>query len=133
MQRMLTVLMPVKNAQDTLIESVVDVLDMAVDTERRFELLIIDDCSTDATSEVAAELASYYPQVRFVRHEMPLGYAESVRTGLRHCRGELVAVCEGRPPKFRMVERRLPAPVHAASRPAEPNFLRRVKSFALGE
>lgn len=133
MQRSLTVLLPVKNVQDTLIESVADILDMAADTERRFELLIIDDGSTDATNELAHEVARHYPQVRLIRHEMPLGHAESIQTGLKHGRGQLVVVCEGWPISFRMIEQPASEPVHAHSRPAEPNFLRRLKTFALGE
>ena len=133
MQRSLTVLLPVKNAQDTLIESVADILDMATDTDRRFELLIIDDCSADATDEVAHEITRHYPQVRLIRHEAPLGHAEAIQTGLKHSRGQLAVVCEGWPIRFRMIEQPAREPAHAHSRPAEPNFLRRLKTFALGE
>jgi glycosyltransferase involved in cell wall biosynthesis len=91
-QRSLSVLLPVKDVQATLTASVHDILDAAADSSDRFELLIIDDGSTDATSEVAHELTRFYPQVRMVRHEMPLGREAAIRTGLERSRGERVVL-----------------------------------------
>ena len=47
--RSLTVLLPVRDAQSTLAATVTQVLEMASDLSERFELLIIDDGSSDAT------------------------------------------------------------------------------------
>ena len=68
MQRSLSVLLPVKDAQATLTASVHELLEVAADSSDRFELLIIDDGSTDATSEIAHELTYHYPQVGLIRH-----------------------------------------------------------------
>ena len=62
----LSVLLPVKNAQATLAATVQEILDVAADLSEQFELLIIDDGSSDATSEIATELTQNYPQVRAV-------------------------------------------------------------------
>jgi hypothetical protein len=53
-------------------------------------LVIIDDCSTDATIEVADELAEVYPQLFVIRHAIPRGHAASIRTGIDHSLGEVV-------------------------------------------
>jgi len=132
-QRSLSVLLPVKDAQSTLNDSVAEILDVASDSGGRFEVLIIDDGSSDATNEVAHEITRHYPQVRLVRHEMPLGREAAIRTGLERSRGEVVVLRDGCPGGFRVIERRLRGPRHVPSRPARPNFLRRLKSFALGE
>ena len=87
-QRSLSVLLPVKDAQATLTALVHEILDLATDLGGQFELLIIDDGSTDATSEVAHELTHDYPQVRVVRHGMPLGREAAIRTGLDRSQGE---------------------------------------------
>ena len=125
MERSLTVLLPVQDAQATLTETVEEVLDVAAELTDRFELLIIDDGSADATSEIAHELTRHYPQVRAIRHAMPLGRDAAVRTGLAESQGEVVFV---RDKGHRRMER-----LHQASRLPRPNYLARLKQFALGE
>ena len=131
MQRSLSVLLPVKDAQATLTASVDEILDIVADSIERFELLIIDDGSTDATSEVAHELTRHYPQVRVVRHGAPLGREAAIRTGLKRSQGEVVVVREGSN-GFRILAHRRPAK-HFGSQPGRPNYLRRVRDFATSE
>ena len=90
MERSLTVLLPVQNAEATLAQSVHDLLEVVSELTRRFDLLIVDDGSSDATSEVAHELTRCYPQVRAVTHGRPLGREAAVRTGLRSARGDFL-------------------------------------------
>jgi glycosyltransferase involved in cell wall biosynthesis len=130
-QRALSVLLPVRNAQATLTALVHEVLDLGTDSGDQFELLIIDDGSTDATAEVAHELTHSYPQVRVVRHEMSLGREAAVRTGMDWSRGEMVVVRDENG-RFRLVKHGPPAQ-HVPSRPARPNYLSRLKSFVLTE
>jgi glycosyltransferase involved in cell wall biosynthesis len=127
----LSVLFPVKDAQATLAASVHQILDVAADTNSPFELVIIDDGSRDATAEVAHELTHHYPQIRLVRHTQPLGHDAAISTGLQRSRGDVVVVHEGRD-GYRIVERQHELP-HTASRPVRPNYLARLKAFALGE
>ena len=118
MERSLTVLLPVQDAQSTLADTVAEVLEIASDLTPRFELLIIDDGSTDATCEVAEELSRHYPQVRSVRHSSPLGREAAVRTGLLQSQGEVVFV--------RGMGRTTLERVHRASKPLRPNYLDRL-------
>jgi hypothetical protein len=55
-------------------------------------VVIVDDGSTDATSEVARELALNYPQVRVVYRGNPEGREAAIRTGLEQSQGEVVLV-----------------------------------------
>ena len=113
--RSLTVLLPVQDAQATLADTVEEVLEIASDWTQRIELLIIDDGSSDATSEVAHELVRHYPQVRALRHSRPLGREAAVRTGLAQSRGDVVVLREpGRPCLQRLRQ---------ASKPARPKYL----------
>jgi glycosyltransferase involved in cell wall biosynthesis len=87
-----SVLLPVHNAQRSLEAHVAEILDVLWDLAGRFELVILDDGSTDETAEVARELAARYPQIRVIRHPLRLGLAEAIQTGLDHLHGEIVLV-----------------------------------------
>ncbi len=157
LERSLSLLLPVRDAQATLSETVHRILEVASDLTDRFELIIIDDGSTDATSEVAEELKRDYPQIRAVRHGQPRGSQESLQTGLRMCSGRVIlcgdaarqlavdelprvwkSVATGRiapPPdgSFRLIDRHTGQQLHGPSRPTRPNFLGHMREFALGE
>lgn len=90
MERSLTVLLPVRDAQFTLTATVSELLDVLPDLTQHFELLIVDDGSKDATIEVAGELATLFPQVRVIRHGCAKGRAASIATGLRQSRGDII-------------------------------------------
>ena len=122
MKRSLTVLLPVRDAQSTLAVTVTQVLEMASDLNERFELLIIDDGSSDATGEVADELSRCYPQIRTLRLSQPMGEEEALRAGFAQSRGDVVFVRSGRPPTFERLS--------WASQPVRPNYLGRVRTFA---
>lgn len=130
MQRSLSVLFPVRDAQATLNASVQEILDVVADTGSRFEVLIIDDGSSDATSEVAYELTQHYPQIRVIRHARPMGREEAIHTGLRRSQGDVVVVHEGAS-GYRIIDRS--HQISGSSRPVRPNYLSRLKAFAVGE
>jgi hypothetical protein len=90
--RSLSVLLPVKNAQSTLAPTVHRILDVVSEISERIELLIIDDGSADATSEVAMELTRHYPQVRAICKGRSLGRDESIRSALRKSTGEIALI-----------------------------------------
>jgi len=88
--RSVTVLLPVYNAQSTLLGRAMKALETASDLGEQFELVIVDDGSTDYTSEVAFELARDYPQIHAVRHGRRLGREAAIRSGLGRSHGEVV-------------------------------------------
>jgi glycosyltransferase involved in cell wall biosynthesis len=55
-----------------------------------YDVLIVDDASTDATGKIADELAAGDPRIRVVRHTENRGLGGSVRTGLAAATSELV-------------------------------------------
>lgn len=55
-----------------------------------FEILIIDDASTDRTAKFADELASLESRIRVVHHPENRKLGGSVRTGLTEARSELI-------------------------------------------
>jgi len=158
-ERSLSVLLPVQNAESTLAVTVDRMLDIASDLTDRFELIIVDDGSTDATSEVADELARCYPQVKTTRHQFPRGPQQSLESGLRLCHGQVVihrdtscgeaiedlartwaAMKLGDIPApadargYRVIDRASGKQLHGPSRTTpRPAYVTRLREFALGE
>ena len=60
-----------------------------VQTYEDYELIIVDDCSTDDTPEVTRTFTD--PRVRVIRHPDNRGHPAAVNTGIRLARGEYVA------------------------------------------
>ena len=77
----MSVVLPVRNGEHRIANHVEHVLDALSDMTRdATEVIVVDDGSKDATSEVLDELKSRYPQVRIVRHSRPRGLEAAGRS-----------------------------------------------------
>ena len=94
MERSLTVLLPVENAQATLGNNVRRLLEILPELTDSFEILIVDDGSIDATYEVADELSTQYPQIRVTRNAAPSGRTRAIQVGVRKSRGEFLLLID---------------------------------------
>jgi glycosyltransferase involved in cell wall biosynthesis len=84
----LSVVVPAYNEKTTLPE----VTRKLIQIPWLLEIIIVDDCSTDGTAEVARELAEKHSQVRVVRHTRNGGKTAALRTGFALTRGAIVIV-----------------------------------------
>lgn len=57
-----------------------------------YEILVINDNSSDRTEEILRKLKSRHQEVSFVNNEPPHGFGFAVRKGLNHFRGEAVSI-----------------------------------------
>ncbi|MEH6388839.1 MAG: glycosyltransferase family 2 protein [Pseudomonas profundi] len=80
-----SVVMPVYNGSETLEESVSSVLNQTFDD---FELIIVNDCSTDGTSDIVARLAS--------RDGRIVNIKLSENEGVAHARNRAIELAVGR-------------------------------------
>lgn len=87
----LTVVLPAFNEElnvGPMVEGCLAVLPKLADA---FEVIIVDDGSTDGTTAVARELVDRnHPRVRLLAHDRNRGYGAALRTGFQHATQELV-------------------------------------------
>ena len=88
---MLTILMPVYNERERVERAIEEVLDTVLPTT--FELIVIDDGSTDGTREILRARVERDPEaLRLIEHDHNRGKGAAVRTGLEHAQGEFTCV-----------------------------------------
>lgn len=86
--------MPVRNEQGTLKGRLLRMLEILPELTHQFEMIVVDDASTDATIEVADEVRGMYPQLGVVGHTIPAGRVAAIQTGLARCAGEVVFLAD---------------------------------------
>jgi glycosyltransferase involved in cell wall biosynthesis len=95
LNKSLTIVLPVYNGEAQLRKCVRELLELASELTAHFDLLIIDDGSTDATYEVAEELAARYPQVSIERRRHRRGLGPTIELARRRIRSDAVIVHDG--------------------------------------
>jgi dolichol-phosphate mannosyltransferase len=88
----LSVVIPAHNEAGGIratVESIAATLDQAAID---YEVLVVDDASTDATPEIVSALSGQNPRVRYHLSHNPRGFGFAVRAGLDLFEGEVVAV-----------------------------------------
>lgn len=90
----LSVVVPVRNEQDNIAPLVAEI-EVACEQIGGFEIVYVNDGSTDRSPQVLSDLAAAKPHVRFVTHRQSCGQSAAVRTGVRAARGALVATMDG--------------------------------------
>ena len=89
----LTLILPVRNAQYIIARQIHRLLELAADLTDRFELLVIDDHSSDFTQEITREIAREFPQVR-LHLQSGKGTADGLKLGQQIATGEIVLSLE---------------------------------------
>ncbi|MBW7944267.1 glycosyltransferase family 2 protein [Patescibacteria group bacterium] len=62
---------------------------------RKYEILVINDGSTDRTGKIADQLSKKFPAVRAIHHPTNLGYGASLRTGFNHAKYDWTFFTDG--------------------------------------
>ncbi len=88
-----SLIIPCYNEQDG-IHSTLRQLQSALVGLEPYELIVVEDGSTDGTAAVLRDLADQYRTVRVLRHKRNLGYGAALKTGIRHSTSELIVITD---------------------------------------
>lgn len=89
----ISVVIPALNEEHGLkntLESIIAVFENPQNSLTHYEIIIVDDGSTDATSSIATA----YPQVKVVRHPISAGYGRSLKDGIAEARYETIVITD---------------------------------------
>jgi glycosyltransferase involved in cell wall biosynthesis len=91
----LSVFFPAYNDAGTIASLVIQAVQVSARLTPNFEVIVVNDGSSDATREIIDELARTYPQVRAIHHPRNRGYGGALRTGFASATKELIAYTDG--------------------------------------
>lgn len=91
----LSVVIPVKNEAANLRPLYEELTDTLTAWGGRYELLIIDDGSTDESFAIMAELARQDARVRAIRFRRNFGQTAAFSAGFAHARGRVIVTSDG--------------------------------------
>ncbi len=89
-----SVVVPVKNEADNIEPLVVEIV-AALRGRESFEIVYVDDGSTDLTPEVLRHLKARVPELKALRHGKNSGQSAGLRTGIWAARGALIVTLDG--------------------------------------
>ncbi len=88
MNKLVTIITPVYNSSRYIKECVSSVVDQSY---LNWELIIVDDCSTDNSKSIVLELSDKDERIRCIFLEKNVGVAEARNSAIRQARGRYIA------------------------------------------
>jgi len=88
----LSVFLPAFNEEENIASTISNVqqgLDLC--KLKNYEIIVVNDASTDQTAKVVESLQAKYPKLRLVTHPTNLGYGGALKTGFQESKYEWVA------------------------------------------
>lgn len=91
----LSVFFPAYNDSGTIASLVSTALRSAAALTENYEVIVVNDASSDDTGQILDELARRYPRLRIVTHEVNRGYGGALRSGFAAAAKDFVFYTDG--------------------------------------
>lgn len=91
---LVSVVVPCFNEQEALRDTNQRLATVLEQTHLRFEIIYVDDGSSDSTPDILRELAARDERIRVVRFSRNFGHQMAITAGLEHAAGDAVAVID---------------------------------------
>ncbi|MFC1793324.1 glycosyltransferase family 2 protein [Planctomycetota bacterium] len=91
----ISVFFPCYNEQENIGRTVEKALEVMEKLNADFEVIIVDDGSSDGTGQIADEIAGRNKRVKVVHHRHNLGYGAALQSGFKTATKELVFYTDG--------------------------------------
>jgi len=93
-QPALAVVVPVKNEAENIVP-LIDEIHRALTDHAEFEIVYVDDGSTDATTEILKTEQKARPYLRVLRHARSCGQSAAVASGVKAAKAPIIATLDG--------------------------------------
>lgn len=90
----ISVVIPCKNEAENIV-SLVEGIDRALALHAPFEIIVVDDGSTDATAQVLTQRAMTLPHLRLIRHDRSGGQSAAVHSGVLAAKAAVCCTLDG--------------------------------------
>jgi dolichyl-phosphate beta-glucosyltransferase len=92
--RSISVIVPAYNEEERLVDVLPVIWGYLKDHYASFELIVVDDGSTDSTATIVQEFIKEHPWIRLISYSPNHGKGCAVRTGILEAREDLVLFCD---------------------------------------
>ena len=86
-----SIIIPVYNEETGIAATIVHLQESLKSTVSEYEIIIVNDGSTDETSKILSSLT----QIRVIEHARNRGYGAALKTGIRHAKYSIIVITDG--------------------------------------
>jgi glycosyltransferase involved in cell wall biosynthesis len=86
----LSIFFPAYNEEGNITTTIIDARNAAKQVSKEYEIIVVNDGSTDRTEEIVKEMQKFDQNIRIISHKKNKGYGAAVKTGLASCKKDWI-------------------------------------------